>query len=166
MKYSMNIIWSDNDNGFIVTVPEFSNLSAFGETYEEAIKSAKEAVEGYVEVLNQEREEVPAPSDLCEYSGQFRLRLTKTQHKELAFQARKEGVSLNSLILSLLAEKNAYHKVKALFAENVKKTTITQYIYHEARENQEDVVWSKRGPSEVSVQEINTSNSSEKEEDN
>jgi len=48
-RYSMVIKWSEADNGFIVTVPEFPGLSAFGETHEEAAKEAHIAIALFVE---------------------------------------------------------------------------------------------------------------------
>ena len=49
-KYSINIMWTDEDEGYIATIPEFPGLSAFGESPEEAIGEAKIALAGFIEV--------------------------------------------------------------------------------------------------------------------
>lgn len=102
-KYSINIIWSDEDNGYIATVPEFPNLSVFGETYENALREAKTVVEGYIETLEEEKLPIPAPNKLVVYSGQTRIRMPKVLHQRLAEQAERQAVSLNTYMVSLLS---------------------------------------------------------------
>jgi len=52
MKYSIHINWSEEDKGFIATVPELKNLSAFGDSYEEALKEIQIAIKLYLDTLN------------------------------------------------------------------------------------------------------------------
>jgi len=47
---TVHIAWSDEDQGYIATVPELPGLSAFGETLEEALAYAQEAIAGFAEV--------------------------------------------------------------------------------------------------------------------
>ena len=42
-KYSMVVQWSEEDEGYIATIPEFTGLSAFGVTKEEALKELEVA---------------------------------------------------------------------------------------------------------------------------
>lgn len=44
------------------------------------------------------------PSIASQYSGQWRVRVPKSLHAELALRAKLEGVSLNTLIATLLAK--------------------------------------------------------------
>ncbi|MCG2711883.1 MAG: type II toxin-antitoxin system HicB family antitoxin [Candidatus Omnitrophica bacterium] len=99
----MNIVWSDEDAGFIATVPELKNLSAFGVTYEEALREAQEAIEGYIETLNDEESVIPAPVTLASYSGQTRIRMPRQLHQLLSLQAEREGTSLNAFMVMLLS---------------------------------------------------------------
>ena len=48
-KYTVNIRWSDEDDGFIATCNEFPGVSAFGETYEEAAKEIDCALQATIE---------------------------------------------------------------------------------------------------------------------
>ncbi len=104
LMYSMNIIWSDEDEAFLATIPEFPGLSAFGETQEEAMQEALEAARGMVAVYEEDVEKIPEPRKKREYSGQTRLRLPKSLHENLAREAEAEGTSLNSYIVFLLTQ--------------------------------------------------------------
>jgi antitoxin HicB len=110
-KYSINIMWSDEDGGYIATIPEFPGLSAFGENPEEAIEEAKIALEGFLEVYNEDGCKIPEPQTLECYSGQTRLRLPKTLHAKLSQQAQREGVSLNTYLVQLLSEGHVKNQV-------------------------------------------------------
>ena len=61
LKYSVNIIWSDEDEAFLATIPEFPGLSAFGDTHEEAIQEALLAAQGMIDVLSEDNEDIPEP---------------------------------------------------------------------------------------------------------
>ncbi len=111
-KYSINLTWSDEDDSYVATVPEFPGLSAFGETPEEAVKEAKIAVKGFVEVFKEDGEEIPEPNKLKPFSGQIRLRLPKSLHSSLSSEAKSDNVSLNTYIVQLLSEKNSLESIK------------------------------------------------------
>ncbi len=112
-KHSVVIKWSDSDNGFIATVPELEGLSAFGNTPEEAAKELSEAKELYLEVLKEDGEEIPEHDLLKPYSGQIRLRLPRELHASLSEKAKQENISLNTYLVHLLSERNAYKKVRS-----------------------------------------------------
>lgn len=123
-KHSVVIKWSDADDGFIATVPELEGLSAFGNTPEEAAKELSEAKELYLEVLEEDGEEIPEPDLLKPYSGQLRLRLPRELHASLSERAKQESISLNTYIVHLLSERNAYKQVRADIT-----SLRTDYIY-------------------------------------
>lgn len=46
LNYSMVIQWSKKDDCFVVTLPEWGELcQTYGDTYEEALKNAKEVLQ-------------------------------------------------------------------------------------------------------------------------
>jgi predicted RNase H-like HicB family nuclease len=49
----------EEEGGYTVTVPALTGCVTFGETVEEAIAMAKEAIEGYIETLIDLGKEVP-----------------------------------------------------------------------------------------------------------
>jgi len=102
IKYSIQIQWSDEDDCFIATSEELPHVSAFGDTYDEAVKEFQEAMSVHLEVLGEENQ--PEPLTLESYSGQFRVRLPRSLHRRLVMMARRESVSLNTLVIKLLSE--------------------------------------------------------------
>lgn len=110
-KYSINLMWSEEDEGYIATIPEFPGLSAFGENPEEAMEEAQMALEGFIEVYNEDGCKIPEPQTLETYSGQTRLRLPKNMHAKLSRQANREGISLNTYIVQLVSENHVKNQI-------------------------------------------------------
>ena len=103
-KYSLDIRWSDEDQGYIALHPEFSGLSAFGETVEEAIVELEAALKLVIETYEAEGWPPPEPRQLSEHSGKLLVRMPKSLHGRLVQRADAEGVSLNTLVVTLLSE--------------------------------------------------------------
>ncbi len=116
-KYSVSVFWSDEDECFIATCPEFPLLSAHGETREEATAEFQIVLEMAIESYQEDGIELPKPKTTNNYSGQFRIRMPKSLHKELAETALKEGVSLNSYAVSVIA---GNHSAKIAYLEKTK----------------------------------------------
>jgi antitoxin HicB len=55
------------EGGYTVLVPSLPGCITYGETVEEAIEMAKDAIKLYVESLIEDGEEVPSEEDLLEY---------------------------------------------------------------------------------------------------
>ncbi len=58
----------EEEGGYTVIVPALPGCVTFGETVEEAIAMAKEAIEGYIETLKDLGKEVPTDNDVLEYT--------------------------------------------------------------------------------------------------
>jgi predicted RNase H-like HicB family nuclease len=104
-KYGISILWSDEDQGYIATCPEFPGLSAFGETAEQSLSEARIALELFIKTYKEDGLPLPEPQSLPEYSGQFRVRIPHNLHRQLAQMAERDGVSLNQFVLEALAER-------------------------------------------------------------
>ncbi len=102
-QYSVNVIWSDVDEDFVATSLEFPGASGFGATWEEAVADVREAILGILDVMEEDGEPIPAPRKIESYSGRMNLRMPRSLHQELAIAADRDGVSLNTLILTHLA---------------------------------------------------------------
>lgn len=49
------------EGGYTVTVPKMPGLVTEGDSFEEALEMAKDAIEGYLSVLAQSKESLPEP---------------------------------------------------------------------------------------------------------
>ena len=101
-KYSFNISWSEEDGEYIATCVSFPGLSAFGETEEEALREGKVALDLFIESYKERGIALPKPPRNQTYSGQLRLRLSRSLHERAAKMATKDGVSLNQYINNAL----------------------------------------------------------------
>ena len=102
-RYSYNVFWSDDDEGYVAVSPEFPRLSAFGGTAEAALAELRGVLEEAVAQYKEEGWPLPVPQTHGEYSGQFRVRVAKSLHSALAQRAQAEGVSMNALVSQYLA---------------------------------------------------------------
>lgn len=130
-RYGFDIYWSDEDQGFIATCPDFPGLSAFGETEEEALEEGKIACELFIESLQSNNESLPEVSKIAICSGQLRLRMPTTLHNSLAQKAKLEGVSLNTWIVNLLSERNAISKIADEIYSRLTKVEKAIQVYRE-----------------------------------
>ncbi len=107
-NYRKTVFPYTNKNGNISWVVEFPDLpgcTAVGESEAEALLEAKTACELWLDEYYEEHQSYPTPKETCtSFSGRLVLRLPKTLHKEIAIQAEEEGVSLNTLIISLISQ--------------------------------------------------------------
>ncbi|MBX9928486.1 MAG: toxin-antitoxin system HicB family antitoxin [Gemmatimonadaceae bacterium] len=101
--YSFRVVWSDEDQAFVATCPEFDGVSGLAESPGDALVEAQAALRLMVETYQVEGWPLPSAESLQEYSGQFRLRVPRSLHARLAQLAADEGVSLNSFAVSLLS---------------------------------------------------------------
>lgn len=78
-----------------------------GETCEEAIRELEGNEKVWLEMAQEDGEDIPAPSVEEEflYSGKFTVRFSKSLHERVAERAKKDGVSLNSFIVEAVSEK-------------------------------------------------------------
>jgi antitoxin HicB len=90
--------------GFLISYPDFSECISDGETVEEAIANGREALTAVIAALEAKGFPVPAPNSGGVASGKFVARVPKTLHAQLTARAKAEGVSLNTLVLTLLAQ--------------------------------------------------------------
>lgn len=60
-RYSMLIEWSDEDNAYIVTVPELSGCRTHGSSYEEAVRQGEDAIQSWLDTAVYRGNPVPEP---------------------------------------------------------------------------------------------------------
>ncbi len=96
--------------GFLFTMPDIPGVMADGTTVLEAIADGREAFIATVSAMEDMGQEIPAPvfnaNDFtpASASGKVLARLPRSMHMQLTARAKTEGVSLNALVLALIAE--------------------------------------------------------------
>ena len=59
MQYTMIISWSEEDNCYLVTVPDLPGCMADGKTYDEAVKNAQVVINEWIETANLLNRNIP-----------------------------------------------------------------------------------------------------------
>jgi len=96
--------------GFLFTMPDIPGVMADGATELEAIADGREAFISVISAMVDMGQEVPQPAFSSDdftpasASGKVLARLPRSMHLQLTARAKTEGVSLNSLVLALIAE--------------------------------------------------------------
>jgi predicted RNase H-like HicB family nuclease len=60
-KYELIIYWSDEDQSFIVEVPELPGCMADGKSYQEAVANVEVVVQEWLDTAREEGRAIPAP---------------------------------------------------------------------------------------------------------
>jgi antitoxin HicB len=95
---------SEEGGGYLVSFPDFAECISDGDTVEEAMENGRDALKATIAALKAKKLPVPAPNSGGVASGKFVARVPKTVHAQLATRARAEGVSLNALVLTFIAQ--------------------------------------------------------------
>lgn len=61
IKYELILYWSEEDESYIVEVPELPGCKADGSTYEEAIEQVQIIIKEWLEIAEQEGRSIPRP---------------------------------------------------------------------------------------------------------
>ncbi|WP_230976967.1 type II toxin-antitoxin system HicB family antitoxin [Proteiniclasticum sediminis] len=67
-RYIYPAVLKYEENQILVSYPNLEGCFTFGDTEEEALYNAKEALEGYLYLLERDKEEIPPPSRVCDLS--------------------------------------------------------------------------------------------------
>ncbi|MEM9509848.1 MAG: type II toxin-antitoxin system HicB family antitoxin [Cyanobacteria bacterium P01_E01_bin.35] len=98
--YEATIEYDEVDQIFFGRVINTRDIISFdGESVAELKKSFEAVIEEYLEDCRQEGKE---PNKV--FSGQFNLRITPELHRKLSIKAKKQNVSLNTLVEEVLAK--------------------------------------------------------------
>ena len=60
-RYQIIIYWNDEDNAFIVEVPELPGCAADGQTYQEALAQAEIVIDEWIETAKELGRDIPGP---------------------------------------------------------------------------------------------------------
>jgi antitoxin HicB len=96
---------SDEDGGgYLIEFPDVPGCMSDGDTPEDAITNGRDALKACLLTVKEFGDAIPQPGALARSSGQWRQRVPRSLHARLVARAQREGVSLNTLVTTLLAE--------------------------------------------------------------
>jgi len=103
LSYKVEVIEDKEEGGFALHCPELPGCITYADTLEHGFKMIQDAKLCWFTACLEDGVEIPEPSNLEDYSGQFRLRMPRSLHKNLAERSRREGISMNQLCIYLLS---------------------------------------------------------------
>lgn len=106
LPYTVEIQRDETDGfqGWFARVRELPGCMTQAERFEELGPMIDDAMRAWIETALEDGQPVPEPRQQAEYSGKFVLRVSRTLHRQLVEAAEAEGVSLNQLCSTLLAQ--------------------------------------------------------------
>ena len=101
--YSYRVIWSQDDGEYVGLCAEFPSLSWLAENPGKALDGIMEVVTDVVADMTANGETLPQAIGEKSYSGQFKVRVPPSLHRNLVLEAAEAGVSMNRLVSAKLA---------------------------------------------------------------
>ena len=92
----------DEGGGYSIVFPDLPGCRSDGATPEEAIENGRDALKSWVSVAREHGDALPTPFSAV--SGRFVQRVPRSLHAQLVARAEVEGVSLNTLVVSLVSQ--------------------------------------------------------------
>lgn len=91
LSYKMEIERDTDENGYVALFPDLKGCLTCSETIEGVVKAAEDAKAEWIKAALEEGYPVPEPATNESYSGQFKLRIPKSLHKQLAERSKRDG---------------------------------------------------------------------------
>ncbi|HLW82893.1 MAG TPA: toxin-antitoxin system HicB family antitoxin [Candidatus Acidoferrales bacterium] len=99
------VIRKDEEGDYLARIEELAGCTADGPTPEDALKALSEIQRAWLEEAIEAGQPIPEPqAEAGLPSGKWVQRVPRSLHRKLAKMAKSEGVSLNHLVSTILAE--------------------------------------------------------------
>ncbi len=103
INYPLTVL-QEEDGSYFAEYPDLKGCMTVADTFQEIYEMAEDAKIAWLETALENNIPIPAPKDISSYSGNFKLRIPKSLHKQLAEEAKAEGISMNQLCVYLLSK--------------------------------------------------------------
>ncbi len=100
----MSILPAEEGGGYFIEFPDLPGCMSDGDTIEETIANGRDAIICWLETAKQFRDEIPEPGSSNTASGFWVQQVPSSIHTQLSQRAKQEGISLNTLVTTMLSE--------------------------------------------------------------
>ena len=104
LPYQIEVVREQEEGGYTLHCPELPGCITCAETVSAGMEMLEDAKKCWFTACLEDGVPIPEPARLEDYSGQFKLRLPKSLHKQLAQRSSEEGVSMNQYCVYLLSK--------------------------------------------------------------
>ena len=104
LNYRIEIVKENTEDGYVFSIPELKGCVTCADQLLKGIEMLEDAKKQWIMAAMESEYEIPEPNAIENYSGQFKLRIPKSLHKELAEKSKQEGISMNQYCLYLLSK--------------------------------------------------------------
>lgn len=100
--FTVRPLAAEEGGGYLIEFPDLPGCISDGETVDDAIANGMDAKQAWLTVAKEAERPIPGPGG--QLSGKWVQRVPRSVHARLVERAAREGVSLNTLVVSLIAE--------------------------------------------------------------
>lgn len=102
----------EDGGGYMITFPDLPGCMSDGNTLEDVLVNGRDAFNSWIAAQVDMKRPIPQPTRYSEEGKpvKFVQRLPRSLHATLQARAKVEGVSLNTLVLTLIAEGLGRHE--------------------------------------------------------
>lgn len=104
LNYRIEIVKDNVEDGYVFSIPELKGCVTCADQLEKGMEMLEDAKDQWIVAAMESGFDIPEPNVIENYSGQFKLRIPKSLHKELAEKSKQEGISMNQYCLYLLSK--------------------------------------------------------------
>ncbi len=106
LSYRVEIVREEAEDGYVLSLPELKGCLTCAADLEQGMAMLDDAKKEWIRAALDNGYEIPEPLTAESYSGQFKLRIPKSLHKDLAEESRRQGVSMNQYCVYLLSQRH------------------------------------------------------------
>jgi antitoxin HicB len=108
IKYYMDLhypitVHEDPAGGFVAEIEELPGCMTQTDKIDDVFEAIDDARKLWIETAYNDGYDIPLPRSIEKYQGKLLVRIPRSMHRNLVRLAKREGVSLNQYVTSLLA---------------------------------------------------------------
>ncbi len=99
------LLHKDKEGDYIAEIPDLPGCMTDAKSKEDALRQIEDAKRTWIAIALENGVEIPSPREMDEEpSGKLLVRLPKSLHRSLRWEAEREGISLNQSVVFLLTK--------------------------------------------------------------